>query len=431
MNSKKVIKNAGWMIGIKVVQVFLAFIISIMTARYLGPSNFGLINYASSLVTFVTPIMYLGINSIIVQDLIENPDEEGKILGSSIMMNICSSIICIAGVICFAYICNPGEPTTVMVCFLYSLLLVFQAIDILQYWFQAKLMSKYSSIIIFMAYALVSVYRLVMLSLSKSIFWFAFSYVIDYMLIAIGLYFVYRKLNGKKLEYSLATAKRLLSKGKHYIFSSMMVTVFAQTDKIMLKSMLGSEYVAYYSSSITCARMTFFIFLAIIDSMRPAIFENKKVSVEKFESSVKLLYSIIIYLSLFQSLFVSVFSKYIIIFTYGSQYMQAVSSLRIIVWYTTFAYLGCVRDIWILSQNLQKYLWIINLSGAMANVCLNSLMIPLWGVDGAAIASLITQIFTNVIVGYIIKPIRPNNKLMLSSLNIKYLWHMLKNVIKL
>ena len=426
MKLNKVVKNAGWIIGVRIAQSLLSFVISILTARYLGPSNYGIISYAASLVAFVTPVMYLGINSIIVQDLIENSEEEGRILGSSLLINIVSSLFCIIGVVSFSYICNPGEPTTVLVCFLYSFLLVFQAVDILQYWFQAKLLSKYTSILMLLAYFVVSVYKLIILALQKSLLWFAISNAIDYMLIAVGLYFIYKKLNGEKLQFSKSTAKRLLTKGKHYIVSSMMVIIFSQTDKIMLKSMLGSEHVAYYSVAVTCAGITSFVFSAIIDSMRPVIFENQKLGVEQFEGSVKLLYCIVIYMSLAQSVIISLFSKYIINLIYGSEYIGAVSPLRTIVWYTTFSYLGSVRNIWILSQNLQRYLWIINLSGAIANVVLNYFMIPIWGADGAAIASLITQIFTNVIIGYIIKPIRPNNKLMLSGLNINNLLYIIK-----
>ena len=83
--------------------------------------------------------------------------------------------------------------------------------------------------------------------------------------------------------------------------------------------------------------------------------------------------------------------------------------------------MGTVRDIWILAENQQKHLWKINLFGALANVVLNFLLIPKFGINGAAIASLLTQFFTNVILGYIIKPIRPNNMLMIKWLNPKVL----------
>ena len=100
------------------------------------------------------------------------------------------------------------------------------------------------------------------------------------------------------------------------------------------------------------------------------------------------------------------------------------------MWYTTFSYLGAVRDIWILAENKQKYLWIINLSGASVNICLNAFMIPVYGINGAAAASLITQIFTNVMMGFILKPIRPCNRLMLQSLNVRLFFVQVKELRK-
>jgi Na+-driven multidrug efflux pump len=90
--------------------------------------------------------------------------------------------------------------------------------------------------------------------------------------------------------------------------------------------------------------------------------------------------------------------------------------------------LGAVRDIWILAEKKQKYLWIINLSGAAANVILNAVLIPIWGVNGAAVASLMTQIFTNVVMGWIVRPISPSNRLMLQSLSFKFMASQLKSL---
>ena len=115
----------------------------------------------------------------------------------------------------------------------------------------------------------------------------------------------------------------------------------------------------------------------------------------------------------------TVFATYIISIIYGTAYLPAISALQIVVWYTTFSYYGAIRNIWILAEGKQKYLWLINLLGAIANVLLNFLLIPSFGINGAAVASLITQLFTNVIIGWIIKPISRNNVIMLKGLNLK------------
>lgn len=422
----KVIKNASWIVACRIVQSVLALIISMLTARYLGPSNYGLISYASSVVAFVVPLMQLGLSNILVQETIQHPGEEGTIFGTSMVMSLCSAVACMVGVVSFALIANANQLHVVAVCALYSLVLIFQAVEMLQYWFQAKLLSKYASIVSLCAYAVVSAYKFFLLLRGKSVYWFAVSNALDVMLISIGLYVIYRRLGGQKLRFSMETARRMFARSKYYIVSSLMVTVFAQTDKIMLTLMINETATGYYSAAVACAGMTSFVFSAIIDSMRPSIFESKKTSQEQFEKSMVVLYGMIIYLSLAQSIGMTLLAKPIIRILYGAEYATAANALRIVVWYTTFSYMGAVRNIWILANEKQKYLWIINLSGALMNVALNAVLIPVWGIQGAAVASLVTQFFTNFVLGFVMKPIRGNNKIVLAAFNVKSYTYLLK-----
>jgi len=419
MIKNKVTKNAFWIIGCRIVQAILALIINMLTARYLGPSNFGIISYAASIVAFVVPIMNLGISNVLVNEIIKRPEKEGETLGTSMVLTFISSLFCIIGVGAFVLVANPGEVDTLIVCVLYSLLLIAQSMEIVQYWFQAKLMSKYTSLTMLFAYTVVSVYKTILLITGKGVYWFAISNAFDYCIIAIILLVIYHRKGGQKLKISLSTAKVILGQSRYYIVSGLMVTIFAQTDKIMLKLMNGNSEVGYYSAAVTIASMTSFVFSAIIDSMRPLIFEKKKEDAAAFQKNVSRLYGIIIYLALAQSAVITLFAPLCVKILYGADFSPAVSALRIIVWYTTFSYLGSVRNVWILAEGKQKYLWIINSTGALGNVILNFCLIGSLGIDGAAIASLVTQIFTNVILGFIIKPILPNNILMLKGLNIK------------
>ena len=102
----RMIKNASWIIVCRIVQAVLALIISMITARYLGPSNYGLLNYAMSVVAFALPLMKLGLTSIIVQEFIKYPEREGETLGTSIVLSLFSGFLCIAGVNAFVYLVN-------------------------------------------------------------------------------------------------------------------------------------------------------------------------------------------------------------------------------------------------------------------------------------------------------------------------------------
>lgn len=207
-----------------------------------------------------------------------------------------------------------------------------------------------------------------------------------------------------------------------------MITIFVQTDKIMLKTMIDDSATGFYSAATTLATLSSFVFAAIIDSFRPAVFEQKKKNEKQYETAIIRMASVIIFLSLLQSVFFTVFSSIIVRVVYGASYSNSIGILRIVVWYTTFSYLGSARNVWILAENKQKYLWIINLSGALTNVVLNFILIPILGIKGAAIASLITQFFTNFVINQIVRPIKRINKLFIQACNPKIVWDMIKKV---
>lgn len=419
--NNRVIKNTFWIVGCRILQSVIALVINMISARYLGPSNFGLLSYASSVVAFAVPLAQLGLRNVLVEEIVSHPEREGKTVGTSIVMSVVASFACMVGCVAFVMVANPGEQDTLLVCALYSISLVFQMTELIQYWYQAKLLSKYTSVVSLIAYTIVAVYKLVLLITGQSVYWFAISYAFDYLIISVVLLLLYRKLGDQKLGFSFSLGKQIFARSRYYIVSSMMVTVFSQTDKIMIKLMLGNAENGYYSTALTWATMTGFVFLAIIDSFRPVIFASRKESEEKFKRNMTVLYSIIIYLGLAQSLFLTIFARPIISIVYGEAYLPAIPLLQISTWYAGFAYMGTVRNIWMLAEEKQKYLWIINLCGAGLNVAGNFILIPLMGAAGAALASVVTQFFANCALCAIIKPIRPTAKMIWNSLNPKFL----------
>ena len=412
------------------MQSLISLVIGLLTARYLGPSNYGVISYVASIVAFALPIMQLGLKQTLVKEFIQAPDQEGRILGTALVINILSSLLCMAGCVAFVAVVDAGEQETILVCALYSLTLIFQATEMTQYWFQSKLLSKYPSIAMLCAYVAVALYKVYLLVTQKSVVWFALSNVLDYFLVSVILMVMYRKVGGQRLRFSWRTGREMLSRSKYYIIPSLMVMIFQHTDRIMIKLMIGEAETGFYSAAVTCIGISGFVFAAVIDSARPVILEMKEKDQALYEKRVTQLYSIITCMSLAQSIGMAVLAKPIVLLLYGADYAKTASILAVAVWYITFGYYGSVRNIWILAEEKQKYLTGINVAGAMANVVLNLCLIPLWGAVGAALASLVTQFFTNVIIGFIIKPIRRSNYLMLKSWNPKIVMEMLGRLLR-
>lgn len=412
------VKNMSWIMIGKICQSILSLLISLLTARFLGPANFGIINYALAVTTFLIPIMQLGFNNVLVFELQNNKEEEGKIIGTALILSSISSLFCIVCCTSFVMFANYGEKETILITILCSMLLFFQAFDLLQYWFQSKLLSKYSSIASLIAYAVVAGYRIFLLATKSDIIWFALTSSFDYLLIAILLLIFYKRKGGQKLSFSKAVGARMFSSSKHYIFAGLMAVIYGQIDKIMLKLIIGDDETGLYSIAISFANILGFVFSAIIDSIRPVIFQHKKAgNKEKYEKTISVLYHIIAYLGLIQGLVMTLFAEPLIQLLYGDEYISAAGALRFLCWYISFSYFGSIRNIWLLSEQKQKYLWIINLTGAVLSFTLNLLLIPLIQAQGAAIASLTTQFVCNFVLGFIIKPIRGNNSLLIKGLN--------------
>lgn len=408
-------KNAIWIIGGRIAQMILSFFVGVLTARYLGPSNYGIMNYAAAYVAFFTAFCTLGINSVIIKDFVDHPDEQGEAIGTTLVLRAVSSLLSAIMIIGIVMIIDRDEPITIVVTALCSVALVFQIADTLNYWFQSRYQSKVSSMATLIAYMITSAYRIVLLIMQKDIRWFAFATSIDYICVAVILFVAYKYEKGPKLTFSYQKAKQLLSKSYNYILASMMVAIYGQTDKLMLKQMMDEANVGYYSLASTINNMWVFILVAIIDSIYPTIIQYAKTDAKSFEKKNKQLYAIVIYVSLIVAVGFMVFGNWIIKLLYGEAYLPAAMPLKIVCWYTIFSYLGTARNAWVVSTNNQKYLKYICGGAAVANVVLNALLIPVWGASGAALASLLTQVSTIVIIPYFIKDMRPNVKLMLEA----------------
>lgn len=234
LRKNKVVKNAGWIIGGKVANKLLAFAVGIFAARYLGPSNYGLINYAAAYAAFFASLCTLGINSVIVKNFVDHPDQQGETIGTTLLLRAVSSLLSALAIIGIVSVVDRGERLTVVVVALYSIGLIFQVFDTLNYWFQARLQSKYSAIAELVSYAAMSVYKIILLALGKSVEWFAVASALDYIVLAVFLLIAYFKNGGTRFHYSLKKAKELLQSSGSFIIAGLMVSIYACTDKLML-----------------------------------------------------------------------------------------------------------------------------------------------------------------------------------------------------
>ena len=415
----RVKKNAVWLIGGSGINKLIAFLVGIWTARYLGPGNYGLINYSAAYTTMFLAICNLGIDSILVKELIDHSEDEGTTVGTTLVLQGVSSLLSIGMIYLIVVFLNRGERLTQLVVFLCSFGLFFQMMDSLKYWFQSKLESKYAAIASTLGYIISSAYKIYLLISEKNVVWFALASSIDYLCVAIIMYVFYKNMGGPKLQFSMKRAKELLAGSYHFILSGLMISVYGATDKLMLKSMLDESAVGYYGTALSICRAWVFVLAAIIDSYKPIISELHNKDTVAYNNKNIQLYSVVFYLSTFVSFVISLSAGFVVPLLYGKDYIPAIWPLRIITWYVAYSYLGVARDAWIVCEGKQKKLPFIYLGAATVNVVLNYLLIPSWGASGAAFASLITEISTVFIFPMILSDYRHNVKMIVDAILFK------------
>ena len=404
----KFLKNTGWIIGGKIFQMLISLVVSTITARYLGPSNYGIISYTNAYITFFSSICTLGLNGIIVKEIIVNRESEGEIIGTAIIMRIFSSIISMMAIGFIIRTTNPNDNVIYTVAMLQAIGIVFASFDTINYWYQSALMSKIPTIIQSFAYVVMTIYRIIILIQKKDVEWFAFAVSLDTIVIAVLLLLSYYRNKKHKLLFRKTWIGILLKQSYPIIIAGIMSTVYSQMDRIMIGKMLDQEQVGLYSIAVTIAGLWSFIPVAFLDSARPVVMEAKTSNEELYIKRLKQLYAFILWLSFLYSIFMTVFSKIIIKVLYGNSYMEAHKALVIVVWYCAFSYLGSAKNIWIICEKKMRYETVFTTIGAATNLILNFLLIPKMGIEGAAIATLITQIVTNYLILFVFKETRKN-----------------------
>lgn len=411
----KAIKNVGWIIGGQMGRKILVFLVSILAARYLGPDHLGLINYSQAYITFFAAFCNLGINAIIIKNFEDYPHEVGKTLGTTLLLRAISSIGSAAVIMVIVSIVDRNEPLTIAVTALSTIGLLFQIFESFNEWFQWQLRSKYSALATLVAYIAVSIYKITLLIRGAGVKWFALSNSVEFMALGLFLLLAYKRNGGPGFSVSFDKAKQLLSKSTSFILSGLMISIYASTDKLMLKQMMTEADVGHYALATTLSVMWTFVLSAIINSMYPGIVRLFTSDKQEYVKRNKQLYAMIFYLSVVISLTICLLADLVIRILYGEAYLPAVAPLRIVVWYTAFSCLGGARNVWIVCENKQKYLKYLYFGAAAINVLLNLLLIPIFGTSGAAAASLITQISTTVLLPAVIRPLRENAKMMLDA----------------
>jgi O-antigen/teichoic acid export membrane protein len=398
-NLVKILDNIGWLFIDKILRMVVGLFVVVWVARYLGPEQFGQLNYAIAFVSLFGAVAALGLNGIVVRDIVREPESAYPTLGTAFVLQLIGGLIAVALIVSAIDWLRPEDQLTKAMVAILGLSLVFKSSEVIKYWFESQVQSRYTVWVENSVFLLIAAAKVAMILNEAPLIAFVWIVLAEAVLVAVGLFGIYLKQEKKLRHWSvkLGRAKTLLKDSWPLIISSISIIAYMKIDQIMLGEMIGNDAVGIYGAASRISEVWYFIPVAINASLRPTLLKKRGVSQVRYIELLQKNFNLMIWLSVPIALVITVSSGLLIRLLFGDTYSGAADILVVHMWAGVFVFLNNAVWNWYFAENKQYIANIRIIVGLLLNVALNYLLIPKYGVLGAAYATLISRAFVTYI----------------------------------
>jgi PST family polysaccharide transporter len=392
----------------RVVRMGLGLFVGVWVARYLGPAQFGSLNFALAFVALFGTLTTLGLEGLVVRELLHHGEDTHEILGTTLALRGGGGILAVVFSIATLHLIQPHDTQALLLVSIMSVSLLFQAFDAIDSLFQSRVQSRITVWAKNSAFLCFAVIRVMLIHARAPIWSFALAYSGEIALGAVGLSLGYR-LSGGRIATWRVSGKRavaLLRQSWPVIFSGMAIMIYVRLDTVMLKVMQGDFAVGLYAAATRVSEVWYFIPTAIVSSVSPALMTAKS-DPKVFDDRVRKLFSLMSATAYIIGSIVALASHAIIRILYSNTYSGAAPVLAVHVWASVFVFLGVAQSPWDLSKNLLTLSLYRTLSGAFINAAMNLYLIPRYSAMGAAVATVVSYAISGVFANLFSARTRP------------------------
>ncbi len=388
----KYLKNTGWLFLARVGSLGIKILAGIAVANYLGKTQNGILNYPLVFITFFIAAAALGLDGFITRELLAAPDKKNKLLGTAFRMRLLAGIIIIP-LAYLAFILFKGKEGDIPVSYILiaSCIGLAQSLNIIDSYFQSKVQGKYVMMVQVIGNMLSAGIKLVLIFIAAPIFWFVWTLLADAVLLGLG-YIIAYKAKGNRItewEYKGSLAGYLLKHSWPLAFSAILVTVYMKIGQLMVESFLGVGALGIYSTVVNWSESWYFIPVAIVTSVFPAIMNARRDDPVRYQKRLRDMYDLMVIISLSIAIFMTFASTYIYQYFYDAEFAEGAKILSIHIWAGVFVFLGSASGQYLIAEGYTRYSLYRTGAGAIVNVVLGFFWIPIYGLQGAAFATLI------------------------------------------
>lgn len=400
---QKYFRNTGWMF-LGQATMITSLIINIWLARYLGPENFGNLNYVFAFVGIFGFLTNLGINDILIRNLVRNPDKRDELLGTAFWLMMLGGILSFTAITILAFQLEPSNMIRSLI-ILYATTALLSPVNVISAYFQATVQAKKNALAQIFGTLIVSVIKIFLIISGKGIIWLVAAFVLDYI-IGTFLYLINYFKSGLKIKYwkfNYTMAKNFLKASYLLMLSLVTGYLLLKIDQVMVKFFLDESAVGIYAAAVKISEIWYFIPGIICGSLFPAIINAKKVSDSVYKNRLRKLYIFLGTTATIIAIPITILAPWLIKLIFGIEYTLAAPILQIYVWSGVGLFLSIGINRFFMAEDNLKPIFYYSLIAVIINVSLNFILIPKVGLTGAAWATLISYSVGPILILFLSK----------------------------
>ncbi|MEG3837414.1 MULTISPECIES: flippase [unclassified Microcoleus] len=419
-NLRQVLSNIAWLFTDQILQMGLGLFVGLWVARYLGPTQFGLLNYAIAFVSLFSSVATMGLGTLVVRNIARDPECKNETLGTAFGLQFTGGCITLLLTVTVIALLKPNDTLTRWLVGIIAAGTIFNAFEAINFWFQSQIQSKYTVLAKNSVCFLVAAVRIGLVTIKAPLLAFAWVRLTEVALVGIAYVYFYQ-LTGNKIKdwhFSWERCKELLSESWPIILSGLAVYVYSKTDQIMLGAMNKNAELGYYAAAVKISEICDFLPMIISGSIFPKLANLRNTNYEEYLNKFQIYSDIMIFLWLGVAIPISLLSPWIVHLLYGENYAKSAAVLSIYVWAQFGSNFGVARSTYLNIEGQLRYGLYLTVVGSIFNVGLNFFLIPKYGAFGATAATLITYFYVIILVNFLIKELRPFANFIWRSLNL-------------
>ena len=400
-----VAKNLFWAVVGKVTTLLGSLFVGVIIARYLGPEQYGLMNYVISYVQLFQIIAVFGLDSIEVREEASGKEDFRVIIGTAFVVKMVLGGATVGLTVLTSLVLNADSYTTLLVA-VYSMSMVAHAFNVIRNYFTAIVQNEYVVKSEIARTLLGAAVKVALLFSGAGLTLFVLASAFDYVLLAAGYFVAYKKKIGSMAEwrFDCRYASYLLKESFPVLLTSAAVIIYQRIDQVMIGQMIDNTSVGYFSVATRIVEILVYIPTILAQTLAPVLVSSRQVSEAKYRGQAQTFMNVALWLTALASAVTSILACWMVQLLFGTQYLPAAAILQVLAFKAMAMALSSTAGSMLIIEELQRFAIFRDVLGCVACIVLNYFLLPVYGIMAAAVIAIVS----NVVAGYVADALIPS-----------------------